>query len=343
MSLKSKIESVLFLTDKPIRAQAIAKIVNEDVQVVRQAILELIADYEGRDTGLEIGQDNGYIIQVKDEHASIIEEFAPTDISAALLRTLSAIAIKQPVMQSEIIRIRGAGAYEHVKLLLERELINKEDTGRSPILTTTKKFQEYFRLTKDANDLRKTIKKQDKPQGVPDDGTGESGDGEADTATQLVMALQDSDAQAAEQLTAALLAGVSEFADAEPVAAASEASDQLANQSEVSETELSASTETSLEVSETENSETAESVFDTVPEVMFKEPEELADDESESVQVEETRQATEAVESNSDSTEETESDKSDKQSIASPELEMSFEPEGRNILAQETTGGESLT
>lgn len=318
MSLKSRIESVLFLTNQPIRAQAIAKIVNEDVQVVRQAILELIADYEARDTGLEIGQDNGYIIQVKDEHANIIEEFAPTDISAALLRTLSAIAIKQPVMQSDIIRIRGAGAYEHVKLLLERELINKEETGRSPILTTTKKFQEYFRLTKDARSLRQTMKKQDKPA-TPGEGGGESEDGEVDTAKQLVMALQDAEAQAG-GLSPELFAAVNE-------------------------SELSGS-ETTEEVSETESklgNEPAESVFDTVAEVMFKEPEAIADDETdkEQDQLKDQASPTELKREDSDSESEEESDKSDKESSADQKL--SFEPEGRNILAPETVNGESLT
>jgi segregation and condensation protein B len=163
MSLKSKIEAVLFLTDKPLRAQAVARIVNEDVQVVRQAILELINDYETRQGGLEISDDDGYIIQVKDEYASIIDEFVPMELPTSLLRTLSAIAIKQPVAQSEIIKIRGVGAYDHIKELIERELVlKKEEGGRSPQLSTTKKFQEYFRLSHDAKSLRQELKSADK-------------------------------------------------------------------------------------------------------------------------------------------------------------------------------------
>ena len=160
MSLKSKIESVLFLTDKPLRAQAVARIVNEDVQVVRQAILELIHEYETREGGLEISDDDGYIIQVKDEYTSIIDEFVPLELPTALLRTLSAIAIKQPVAQSEIIKIRGVGAYDHIKELMQRELISKKEEGRSPLLMTTKKFQEYFRLSQDAKSLRQELKTQ---------------------------------------------------------------------------------------------------------------------------------------------------------------------------------------
>jgi segregation and condensation protein B len=163
--LKSKIEAILFLTDKPIRAQAIARIVNEDVQLVRQAILELVHDYEERTSGLEIADDNGYIIQVKDEYASITDEFIPMDLPIPLLRTLSAVAIKQPVAQSEIIKIRGGGAYDHIKELIIRELIvKKEEGGRSPLLLTTKQFQEYFRLSHDAKSLRTELRKEDKAE-----------------------------------------------------------------------------------------------------------------------------------------------------------------------------------
>jgi segregation and condensation protein B len=162
MSIKAKVEAVLFLTDKPLRAAAIARIVNADVQVVRQTLLELIHEYEQREGGLEIAQDNGYIIEVKPEFSSLMEEFFPIEMSAALLRTLSAIAIKQPVPQSEIIRIRGAGAYDHIRELIKRELISKKEDGRSPQLSTTKRFQEYFRLTNDGHSLRKHLRKQDK-------------------------------------------------------------------------------------------------------------------------------------------------------------------------------------
>ena len=160
--IKGKIEAVLYLTDKPLRAQAISQIINVDVDVTRQAILDLINDYDERKGGLEIADDNGYILQVRDEYSTIINEFAPLELPTALVRTLSAIAIKQPVMQSEIIKIRGAGAYDHIKELLERQLINKHDEGRSPTLTTTKEFQDYFRLTKDGKSLRTMLAKEAK-------------------------------------------------------------------------------------------------------------------------------------------------------------------------------------
>lgn len=177
MSLKGKIEAMLFLTDKPLRAQAIAKLAGEDVQLVRQSVLDLIHDYEERNGGLEIADEDGYVLRVKDEYSNIMEEFQPLEMSAAVLRTLSAITIKQPISQSEIIRIRGAGAYDHIKDLVLRGLVSKreDEKSRSPLISTTKKFQEYFRLTKDGKSLRqylrREMKKKDKEGQPVDDNT----------------------------------------------------------------------------------------------------------------------------------------------------------------------------
>ncbi len=206
MSLKAKIEAVLFLTDRPIRAQAIARIVNDDVQIVRQTLLELIHDYETREGGLEIAQDNGYIIQVKDEYSQIIDEFLPVEMSAKLVRTLSAIAIKQPVPQSEIVKIRGAGAYDHIRELLIRELISKkEEGGRSPTLMTTKKFQEYFRLTRDAKSLRQDLRKQDRTGQLQIETPGVAGSGEGAEIMEAQEDAQPSDEAVLDKLLDSVL------------------------------------------------------------------------------------------------------------------------------------------
>lgn len=175
MSIKAKIEALLYVTDKPVKAPAVAKMLGEDVQSVRQAILELIHDYETRSGALEIADEDGYILQVKDEYASVIEEFSPIEMPLGVIRTLSAIAIKQPISQSEIIRIRGASAYDHIKDLVSRQLVSKrEEGGRSPVLSTTKRFQEYFKLSKDGKSLRQYLRRQAKKLEQQDTGDGQN-------------------------------------------------------------------------------------------------------------------------------------------------------------------------
>ncbi len=188
--LKAQVEAALFLTEKPLKAQAVAVIVNAEVNLVRQTILELINDYEARNGGLEVADDDGYIIQVKDEYTNLVDEFVPIDMPTALIRTLSAIAIKQPVMQSEVIKIRGAGAYDHIKELVERELIMKrEDGGRSPVLTTTKKFQEYFRLSKDGKTFRQQMSGLAKEVNLS---AGDAGDANSASESAIADAAADS-------------------------------------------------------------------------------------------------------------------------------------------------------
>ena len=180
MQLKSHIEALLFLTDKPLKAAVIARTLNQDVQAIRQAMLELINDYEQRNGALEIADEDGYMMQVKDEYSDLVNELAPFEMPTALVRTLSAIALKQPVTQADVIKIRGAGAYDHIKELEIRELIHRKEDGRSPVLTTTKKFQEYFRLSKDGQGWRQEL--------GPTKPVKEDADGKADADDEIAAA-----------------------------------------------------------------------------------------------------------------------------------------------------------
>jgi chromosome segregation and condensation protein ScpB len=47
-------------------------------------------------------------------------------------------------MQSSIVKIFGAGAYDYVKELADKEFIETKKEGRSKKITTTAKFREYF-------------------------------------------------------------------------------------------------------------------------------------------------------------------------------------------------------
>ena len=75
------------------------------------------------------------------------------------LRTLSFIALRQPINQAHVIRVRGKLAYHHVKQLKEMDLINYEKFGRSKMLTTTVTFADYFNLNHDPGLMKKELKK----------------------------------------------------------------------------------------------------------------------------------------------------------------------------------------
>ncbi len=157
MELKSRIEAVLFVTGKSVDLKEIAKILEVDEQEVEDAMLSLIMDYSSRDGALEIDDENGYILQVKDEYMDIVEKLCPVDISTAVLKTLTVIALKEPIRQSLLKDLRGASAYEHVQELIDKGLISKkkDKNGRSYNLKTTAKFAEYFKIKSNSEILSK--------------------------------------------------------------------------------------------------------------------------------------------------------------------------------------------
>ena len=157
--LKSRIEAVLFTTAKALSAKEIAEILDTDTEAVEEALLDLIMDYSSRDGALEIDDENGYILQVKEEHMDIVEKLCPVELKPAVLRTLSVIALKEPIRQTVLKDMRGSNAYEHVQELLEKGLISrtKDKNGRSYNLKTTPKFAEYFKLKGDTKALAKML------------------------------------------------------------------------------------------------------------------------------------------------------------------------------------------
>ena len=66
------------------------------------------------------------------------------ELDAPTQQTLAIIAYKQPVMQADIIKVRGSGAYDHIKILRENEFITSERFGRTRILKLASKFYDYF-------------------------------------------------------------------------------------------------------------------------------------------------------------------------------------------------------
>lgn len=156
-SLKSRIEAVLFTTARVLQINDIAEILEvEDVEAVEEAMLDLIMDYGTRDGALEIDDEDGYILQVKEEHMDIVEKLCPVELSKPVLKTLTVIALKEPIRQSVLKEYRS-NAYEHIAELVEKGLVSKtrDKNGRSFNISTTPKFAEYFKLKGDLRSLMK--------------------------------------------------------------------------------------------------------------------------------------------------------------------------------------------
>lgn len=158
MSDKEIIEAVLFAAGEAVDKQTLAKVTNKSVKSVTSAIQSLMEVYSTRETGMEIIDLGGrYVMQVKPKYTDLISPIAPKELKAPVLRTLSMIAYHQPVVQSELVDMRGNSVYDHIRELKDRGFVEAVPHGRTKLLQTTSLFADYFGL--DDNDPE-SIKKR---------------------------------------------------------------------------------------------------------------------------------------------------------------------------------------
>ena len=161
MRLATKIEAIFYIKGRPISIEEIfaclnpqasesGKISESERELVADALIELMNDYAHRDSALEIVEtEAGYSLQLKDEYGHLLRELVPAELGKGTLRTLAAVALKNPILQTELIDLRGSSAYQQVAELVKLGFIRKRQQadGRSYWLEVTKKFHQYFEIS----------------------------------------------------------------------------------------------------------------------------------------------------------------------------------------------------
>ncbi len=160
--IKPIIEALLFVADEPLPFKQICKVMGEVAEGdVKEALDELVTDYDRRGSGLEIREiAGGWRFSTRPQHHEFIRKYLKSRPSARLslpaLETLAVIAYKQPITVPEILEIRGVTSSSAIKTLLEKRLIvtrgRKETVGRPMLYGTSKEFLIQFGL-KDLNEL----------------------------------------------------------------------------------------------------------------------------------------------------------------------------------------------
>src|SRR5271168_1250861 len=168
MSLKAKLEAIIYAAETPITLDQLTQLVKDPVadgvaaneaeakSRVRATLEELIADYSAPNHGVEIREvAGGYRMSTKPEQHDIVRSFAkslkpPIRLSLPALETLAVIAYKQPVTVPEISEIRSVDSSGVIATLLDRKLITtagrKAVIGRPILYKTTKEFLLRFGL-----------------------------------------------------------------------------------------------------------------------------------------------------------------------------------------------------
>jgi segregation and condensation protein B len=159
----SMIEAALYVTGKPLDVGVLGSVLNlrseEKIRKLAAALKEKYAQSSGALEVLELS-DGRYVMQLKPEYSKSVKRLATRQLlTPGPLKTLSYIALRQPVVQSHVAKVRGNLAYGHVKLLRDMGLISEEKLGRSKVLRTTPSFSDYFNLSQDSRQMKKQIQK----------------------------------------------------------------------------------------------------------------------------------------------------------------------------------------
>ena len=134
IGLITKIEAVLYLKGRPVAKKNLSEITNADINLVEIAIEELKEKYSDSKSALKINDNKSSIsLELKQSLNEFVEDLLPAELKTAVLRTLAVIAIKKKILQSDLILLRGSGAYEHIKELLDKKFIQRrrQKDGRS--------------------------------------------------------------------------------------------------------------------------------------------------------------------------------------------------------------------
>jgi len=164
-TLKSIVEALLFVTDRPLTLKEIRDIVQDTANVdsgdIRAVIDELSKEYRESKRSYQIIEiANAFQFRTLPEFApwlsKLFRQESKSKLSQPALETLAIISYKQPITRIEIESIRGVNIDGIMKTSLEKDLIKivgKKDVPGHPFLFgTTKTFLSHFGL-KDLDEL----------------------------------------------------------------------------------------------------------------------------------------------------------------------------------------------
>ncbi|MDO8261189.1 MAG: SMC-Scp complex subunit ScpB [Candidatus Magasanikbacteria bacterium] len=137
MKVKSQIESLLFISAKPMSIAKLAELIKVDEKEIKKAGDELVEDYKENKRGIQIIKNGSkYQMASSPENARLIQEFVNDETTGELsrpsLETLTIIAYRGPISKANLDRIRGVNCSLILRNLLLRGLIEvKEDKQAS--------------------------------------------------------------------------------------------------------------------------------------------------------------------------------------------------------------------
>ena len=155
-SLCGAIETIIFMSDKPVSIQKIRALIDEDMplKVIHESLQRLQAEYEEKHHGLRLLEvAEGYQYRTKATYSKYVQDIFKINslvLSPTALEVLAILAYKQPVSKVEVDKIRGVDSGHIVRALMDKRLVRvvgrSDELGRPVLYGTTHEFLEVFNL-----------------------------------------------------------------------------------------------------------------------------------------------------------------------------------------------------
>jgi segregation and condensation protein B len=155
VTLRGAIEALLFVSDEPVSAARIAKILDTTVSGATEVLTALADEYRAAERGFQLREAaGGWRLYTHPAYHDAIEQFVLSwdtrRLSQAALEALAVIAYHQPVTRAGINAVRGVNSEAVISSLIEKGLVKEagrdREAGNAIIYTTTKAFLEKFGL-----------------------------------------------------------------------------------------------------------------------------------------------------------------------------------------------------
>ena len=158
--LKAILESLIFVSESPLTLDRMKEVLGIQKRDLQRLLSEMMEDYRRKERGfllMEVAE--GFQFRTRPEHSSWIKKLKKvktTALSQPALETLAIVAYRQPVVRTDIEKIRGVDSGGVLHTLLEKKLIKiigkKDVPGKPLVYGTSRKFLEVFSL-KDLSEL----------------------------------------------------------------------------------------------------------------------------------------------------------------------------------------------
>jgi len=155
-TLCGAIETIIFMSDKPISIQKIKAQIDPELplRVTHESLSKLQAGYEEKHHGIRLVEvAEGYQFRTKATYSKFVQNLFKINslvLTPTALEVLAIIAYKQPVSKNEVEKIRGVDSSHIIRALMDKRLVKiagrSEEVGRPSLFATTEEFLEVFNL-----------------------------------------------------------------------------------------------------------------------------------------------------------------------------------------------------